>query len=364
MNRVEAFAKAYLAAYKPYKSRWNYEDGCVLVAACDLYRATGDPVWRDFVLGYLSPRVMEDGSIPEFKTDSYSIDDINPGKALFFALEETGEERYRKAIEFHFRRLMEHPRCACGNFWHKEIYPNQVWLDGLYMAQPFYMEYEEKFDHNARIADITRQFAQAQSVLYNPDKGLSYHAWDESRTMFWADRETGLSPNFWLRAMGWYVMALIDSIEHCDRQLFEHYQTLVDIFRVSIRGLLRWQDEKTGLFYQVIDRADVPDNYLETSGSAMICYAVLKAVRLGVLDGEKYLPVSLRIWQGLEDGKLVTGEDGQTHLTDICRVAGLGGKAMRDGSVAYYLSEERCCDDAKGVGPFLMAWSEKLRVKE
>ena len=145
MKNVQAFTLEFLKRFQPYKTYWNYEDGCVLKGCIDLYRATGEAVYRDFVLNYLNTFVAEDGSIPNYEMRQYNIDSINCGKALYFGLDETGDERYRKAIEFHMQRLREHPRCECGNFWHKELYPHQIWLDGLYMAQPFYMNYEVRY---------------------------------------------------------------------------------------------------------------------------------------------------------------------------------------------------------------------------
>lgn len=361
---IHAFLKDYLSAYTPYKSYWNYEDGCVLIGCIDLYYATGDSDYKTFVLNYLETYVMPDGSIPNYEMRKFNIDSINCGKALFFGLKETGDSRYEKAIRFHMERLRQHPRCVCGNFWHKENYPNQIWLDGLYMAQPFYMAYEKLFDGYAHVQDITSQFQNVRKYLYNAGKGLSYHAYDEAKIQPWCNKETGLSPNFWLRSMGWYLMALIDCIDLSSQQLFEHYKALVDIFRESIRGVMRYQDAETGLFYQVIDRGDVPDNYLETSGSAMIAYALLKGVRLGVLNPEKYLPHGLGVFESLAARKLRTDDQGQAHLGDICAVAGLGPGEKRDGSVAYYLSEPKVDDDSKGVGPFMMAYAEYLSAKK
>jgi len=363
MADVKAYLKDYLAAYTPYKKYWNYEDGCVLKGCIDLYRATGDALYRDFVMNYLETYVTPEGEIPNYEMRQYNIDSINSGKALFFGLEETGDERYRKAIEFHMQRLREHPRCKCGNFWHKETYPNQIWLDGLYMAQPFYMAYEMQMDKMAKVSDITSQFKNVRKWLYNEEKGLNYHAYDEAKIQPWCDKETGLSPNFWLRSTGWYLMALVDCIELCREELYEHYRALVDIFRESIRGVLQYQDADSGLFYQVIDRADVEGNYLETSGSAMIAYALMKGVRLGVLNPEKYLSLGKKAFEGLMKDKLEQGEDGKTHLKDICWVAGLGPGDKRDGSVAYYLSEPKVCDDSKGVGPFMMAYAEYLKAE-
>lgn len=362
---ITAWFKAYLANYTPYKTYWNYEDGCILKACTDLYRATGDGDFRRFVLDYVSRYVAEDGTIPNYEMRQYNSDSINAGKALFFALEETGEERYRKAIEFHMQRLREHPRCQCGSFWHKQLYPNQIWLDGLYMVEPFYMAYEMKFGGMEKVGDVVLQFKNVRKHLWNAKKGLNYHAYDETKTMFWADRESGCSANFWLRSTGWYLMALADTIDACREELYEHYRTLVDIFRESLAGVLRYQ-AADGLFYQVIDHPMAKGNYTETSGSAMIAYALMKGVRLGILDPEKYLPIGKRVFEALAETKLVPEEDGVTRLTDICWVAGLGPEKNpnRDGSVAYYLSEPRKSDDSKGVGPFIMAYSEWLKAQE
>ena len=359
---IKAYTKAYMASYEPHKSYWNYEDGCMLKGCIDMYRATGDADYKDFVLRYLEERVTPEGVISNYQSETYNIDSINSGKSLFFALDETGDERYRKAIEFLMHRLWEHPRCQCGNFWHKDIYPNQVWLDGLYMAQPFYMEYEARFDTMAKLHDISSQFKNVRKHLWNAEKGLNYHAWDEAKVQPWCDKETGLSPNFWLRAIGWYLMALIDCIELCPEMLYEHYRALIDIFRESIRKVLKYQ-ASDGLFYQVIDRSDVEGNYTETSGSAMIAYCLLKAVRIGVLNDEKYLPVGRKMFEALIQCKL-REEDGKVQLCDVCSGAGLGPGEKRDGSVAYYLSEPRVSDDCKAVGAMMMAWAEYLKAEK
>lgn len=361
---VNAYLKRYLSEYKPYKTYWNYEDGCVLIGAIDLYRATGDADYRDFVLRYVERYVDADGNIPNYECNKYNIDSINCGKALFFALDETGDARYQKAIEFHMQRLREHPRCQCGNFWHKSSYPWQIWLDGLYMAQPFYMAYDMRFGGMANVADIVHQFENVRKYLYDEEKGLYYHAFDEAREQPWADKKTGHSPNFWLRSMGWYLMALVDCMALVNEQLMEHYKALEGIFREAIHGIVRYQDAKTGLFYQVIDHGDDPDNYTETSGSAMIAYALLKGVRIGALLADRYAPIGLRTFEGIVSQKLAVGEDGHMHLNDICQVAGLGPGEKRDGSVAYYLSEPRVADDSKGVGPFMMAYAEWLMAKD
>ncbi|MBQ9265213.1 MAG: glycoside hydrolase family 88 protein [Clostridia bacterium] len=362
-TRIEAFIRQYLTGYTPYKTYWNYEDGCVLVGCADLFAATGEAIYKDFVLSYLDKLITPDGKITNYPADKYNIDSTNCGKALFFAYDQTGDERYKKAAAYLTERLKTHPRCACGNFWHKEIYPEQIWLDGLYMAQPFRVEYDMRFGGKKDAADVVKQFQNVRAYLYDDQKKLYYHACDMMKQQPWANKETGKSPNFWLRSMGWYLMALIDCIDKMDEMLYEHLRALIDLFREAISGIVQYADPATGLYYQVIDRADVEGNYLETSGSAMVIYSVLKGVRLGLLDEEKYLPNARKAFENLSGEKLRQDDQGLWHLNGICAVAGLGPGEKRDGSVAYYLSEPIVADDAKGVGPYLMALSEFLRAK-
>ncbi|MDF2486481.1 MAG: glycosyl hydrolase family 88, partial [Herbinix sp.] len=195
------------------------------------------------------------------------------------------------------------------------------------------------------------------------EKGLYYHAYDEARIQIWADKNTGLSPNFWLRSMGWYLMSLVDTIEVISIEIYEHYMTLVNLYKEAIQGILRYQDKECKLFYQVIDKADIEGNYPETSGSAMIAYSILKACRLGILQKERYQVIGEGILEQLVEQKLVE-TDGKLHLEGICSVAGLGPKDERDGSVAYYLSEKVVCDDPKGVGAFLMAYAAWLELQK
>ncbi|MGN0322158.1 MAG: glycoside hydrolase family 105 protein, partial [Oliverpabstia sp.] len=273
---AEKYIDDYLNHYNNYKTYWNYEDGCVLVGAQQLYEATGEEKYFDFVKTYVDAWVTEDGTITNYEIGKHSIDNINPSKVLFFLYQKTGEEKYRKAIEFTMNELRTHPRCDCGNFFHKAVYPNQIWLDGLYMAQPFYMAYETEFNKKEHYNDIIRQFENVRKYLYSEEKGLYFHAYDEKKVQFWCDKETGCSHNFWLRSMGWYLMALIDTMDVMGKEIFEQYKKLETIFKEAIRGILQYQDPETGLFYQVIDRSDVENNYLETSGSAMVAYAIMK----------------------------------------------------------------------------------------
>lgn len=364
-ERVNQFVDEYLKGYSRYKEYWNYEDGCVLLGAKYLYDVTGEKKYFTFIENYLKHFVMDDGTIAHYEMEKFNIDSINCGKILFFMYDVTGEEKYRNAIEFIMNRLRVHPRCSTGNFFHKEIYPNQIWLDGLYMAQPFYMEYETRFENKEKYNDIISQFENVQKYLYDKDKGLCYHAYDEAKAQFWANKETGCSPNFWLRSMGWYLMALVDVMDKMSIEIYEQYRTLQDIYKLMLKGILQYQDKETKLFYQVIDRADVEGNYLETSGSAMVGYSILKACRMGILQQEKYEPIGMEIVESLIENKLQE-VDGKLELTGICSVAGLGPETnlKRDGSVEYYLSEPVVSDDSKGVGPFMMAYAQYLTAKK
>lgn len=361
--KFEKYVTSYLKNYKNAKLNWNYEDGCVLMGSVLLYKVTGNNYYKDFIVNYMKDFINEDGSINHFEKEQYNIDSINTGKILFFLYNETKEEKYRKAIDTIMDQLKTHPRTKSNNFWHKNIYPNQIWLDGLYMAQPFYMAYETNFNNKENYRDIINQFENTRKFLFNDDKQLYYHGYDEARIQPWADKETGLSKNFWLRAMGWYLMALIDTMDEMSEEIFEQYKTLESLFKECISGILQYQDEESKLFYQLIDRKDVKNNYLETSGSAMVAYAILKGCRMGVLHKDKYQHIGEEIVISLLENKLILVGN-ELKLTDMCSVAGLGPGDTRDGSVEYYLSEPIVCDDHKGTGAFMMAYAQMLLLKE
>ena len=358
--KAEAYIKYYLKHFKNNKDNWNYEDGCVLLGSVQMYQATGDHLYKQFVLDYLNNFILEDGTIKNYVKEKYNIDSINTGKILFYALDWTGENKYKKAIEVLMEQVKEQPRTSCGNFWHKQIYPNQIWLDGLYMAQPFYMMYETKFNKKENYFDIVNQFKNVRKYLFNEEKELYYHGYDESKKVFWADKKTGKSPNFWLRSIGWYLMALIDVMSEMDEAIFDQYVILEDLFREGIRGILKYQDKDSNLFYQVVDHKEVKENYLETSGSAMIGYAILKGCSMGTLLKEKYQEIGCKIVDSLTKERLIE-ENGVPMLSGNCAVAGLGpeGDTRRDGSIGYYLSEPVVCNDHKGVGCYMMAYARR-----
>lgn len=338
-------------------NKWNYIDGCMITALIRMYRKTGDSSFLDFADRFVSFFVNEDGTINTYSTEEYNLDNVRPACNLFALYDLTGKEKFRRAMDTVRAQLDTQPRTKAGNFWHKKIYPNQVWLDGLYMAQPFYMEYERRYNKMTGCLDSFKQFRNVYELMKDKETGLYYHGYDESREMYWADQETGNSPNFWLRATGWYAASLVDTAEAMGEMMYYEYRTLQDTLQELIDSVLVYMDADAHMFYQVINKADAEGNYLETSGSALIAYAILKAVRLGFLP-VRYRKTGEEIFYGITERYLSRNEDGTPRLGGICLVAGLGGEQHRDGSLEYYFSEPIVENDAKGTGPLVMAYTE------
>ncbi len=338
-------------------NKWNYIDGCMITALLRMYEITGIRKYLDFSDGFVSAFVNEDGTVGTYSVDEYNLDNVRPACNLFTLYDLTGKEKYRKAMDTVRSQLDTMPRTNEGNFWHKKIYPYQVWLDGMYMAQPFYVEYEKRFNKMSGCIDSYKQFQNVRRLMRDEETGLYYHGYDESREMYWADKETGCSPNFWLRATGWFMASLVDTAEAMGEQLYNEYRTLQDMLKELADSLLKYMDKESHMFYQVIDKKDAQGNYLETSGSALIAYALLKGVRLGYLP-KRYADIAEEIFYGITDRYLSKNEDGTPKLGGICLVAGLGGEQHRDGSLEYYFSEPVVENDAKGTAPLLLAYTE------
>ncbi|MBQ4465796.1 MAG: glycoside hydrolase family 88 protein [Oscillospiraceae bacterium] len=341
-------------------AHWNYIDGCMITALLSASEITGEQNYADFAEKFIDYYVQEDGSILGYEKPKYNLDDINEGRVLFDLYEMTGKEKYRMAIERLHEQLLEQPRTETGNFWHKKIYPDQVWLDGIYMAQVFSTRYALTCG-NGDVSDMMQQIRNVRRYLYDTEKGLLYHGWDCSRRAFWADPETGRSANFWLRAIGWFTVALADIIGYLpdgsDRE------ALCEIFREVIAGAAQYADTETGMYYQVVDCGDREGNYLETSGSSMIAYAMLKGTRLGVLPPE-FAVAGKKTFDGICQKYLTMRADGELNLGGICLVAGLGPEdhRRRDGSYEYYISEPVVENDAMGVAPFILCYTEIKRL--
>jgi unsaturated rhamnogalacturonyl hydrolase len=339
---------------KPVLSeRWHYEVGVMLRAFEELWQRTGEARYFDYIRTNIDRFVTPEGAIRTYEKKEYNLDQINTGKLLFLLYAQTGDERYRRAIDTLRDQLRHHPRTSEGGFWHKKIYPYQLWLDGVYMMGPFLVRYGVTFDDTKAIEETTHEILLVARYLRDPRTGLYYHGWDEKRQQIWADSITGRSANFWGRGMGWYAMALVDvldflPLDHPDRS------TIIRILRDLAEAIVRVQDPVTGLWYQVLDLPAYPGNYLEASASSMFVYTLAKGVRKGYLPPE-YLEVARRGYRGIVQNLVSVDPDGMVHLNQICAVAGLGGPQRRDGSIAYYLSEPIVSDDPKGVGPFILA---------
>lgn len=340
-------------------NKWNYIDGCMITAILSLYEITGQKKYLDFADSFVGWFVQEDGSVKTYNPKEYNLDNVNPGKNLFKLYDLTGREKYRKAMDTVRSQLDTMPRTKGGNFWHKNIYPSQIWLDGLYMAQPFYMEYERRYNKMTGCLDSFKQFRNVEKLMKDPETGLYFHGYDESKEMYWANKETGCSPNFWLRALGWFTVALVDTAEAIDESMYYEMRYLQSMLKDLADSLLPFQDE-SGMFYQVVDKKDDERNYLETSGTALIAYGLLKGVRLGLLE-KRFEEPGLKAFYGITEKYLSRNEDGSPKLGGICLVAGLGGVQHRDGSLEYYFSEPVVENEAKGVAPLVLAYTEILR---
>ena len=335
------------------KPSWNYMDGCMIKAIIELYHMKKDSKYLEFADNFIDYFVREDGSIRSYNPEDYNLDNVNAGKTLFDLYELTGKEKYRKAIDTVYGQLKNQPRTSTGNFWHKKIYPNQIWLDGLYMAQPFYMQYTLTYEDGLHCEDCCSQFAHVYELMRDTRNGLYYHAYDDSRQAFWCDKVTGLSDNFWLRALGWYAMALIDTMEIMPERLHREKAELHRVYQELIDAMLPYQDQESGMWYQVVNRGGIAPNYLETSGSAIFAYAIMKSVRLGFLD-ETYFAYGKKAFDGICE------KYGELQLDGICLVAGLGNREMREGTFDYYMREPIVKNEAKGVAPLILAYIEIL----
>lgn len=331
-------------------ARWSYDQGVILKGIEGIWNATGNGDYFRYIQKCMDFYVQEDGSIKGYRPAEFNIDHINNGKLILLLYRVTGKEKYKKACMLLRDQLREHPRTQEGGFWHKNIYPWQMWLDGLYMGQPFYAEYAKVFHEDTIFNDITRQFVLMERHARDPKTGLLYHGYDESKQQKWANRETGVSPHFWGRALGWYGMAMVDVLDHFPEN-HPGRDSIIGILNRFAAAVTKYQDAKTGLWYDIVNMQTTPKNYVEASASSMLVYTLAKGMRKGYLPSS-YVANARKGYDGIVK-TFIKNENGQVNLHGTVSVSGLGGNPYRDGSFEYYMSEKVIVNDPKGVGAFI-----------
>lgn len=373
-----------------FKGRWNYIDGVFLNSIVSLYEQTNNEEYKDFLINYIDYYIDDNGVFihPKTKEPNYKtgeLDSVCCSKILFDAYEYTNDSRYEKAIKNTYNELLIMPKAeGTNNFWHKTSYQNQIWLDGMYMYAPFYARYAKNYvidDNDTNVFGLLKeQYEYIRNNMFNEELGLYYHGHDSTKTIFWADKKTGNSSSFWLRSIGWYLVSLVDVLEYFPEGNDKVY--LTELLKEGIDGVLKYIDKDSKMFYQLVNLKNIEvnvksaylealkntkymvdgkyvdtkiSNYLESSGSSMIAYCLLKGSRLGIYD---YKKLGKQIFEGIYNHSFKNNK-----LNDICITAGLGPEQNkhRDGSSAYYLAEPVGKNDAKGVGPFIMAYLEYIR---
>lgn len=339
--------------------KWDYTAGLFTLSLLKLDQVVPTPAYVEFSKETIGSFITDSGDIRGYRLEDYNIDNIAPGKTVMGLYRITKEERYRRCADLLRKQLQVHPRTREGGYWHKQRYPWQMWLDGLFMGAPFYAEYTADFGGPATdFDDVVKQFLLMDKAAYDSKTGLYYHAWDEKRTQDWADKATGLSSNFWGRAVGWWFMAQVDVLDFLPQDHPGRKQ-IAGFIKKTADGVVKWQDPQTGLWWQVLDQGSRQGNYLEATCSAMFVYSMAKAVNKGCLSKD-YIPAILKGYNGILKHLIRSDGGGRTSLTKCCSVAGLG--YGRDGSYDYYLREPVIDNDLKGVGPFILAGIELQKL--
>jgi unsaturated rhamnogalacturonyl hydrolase len=343
-------------AQKNRPAVWNYEMGVVLTGFERLAQITGNNKYYDYTKRIVDHFITADGNIRTYSMEEYNIDAIPTGRQLLHLYQRTKEEKYKTAASLLYKQLAWQPRNKIGGYWHKLKYPTQMWLDGLYMAQPFAAEYALMFGDTKKFEDIINQFVWMEKYSRDAKTGLLYHGWDESKLQKWANPKTGLSPEFWSRSMGWYIMGLVDVLDYIPVTNKRRTELIAILNRLST-ALIKFQDTKEGVWWQVTDKANKELNYLESSSSAMFVYGLSKAVRKGYIS-KAYLPAITKGYNGIVKNFVVVDAAGAVHYTKAVAGAGLGGIPYRDGTYEYYVNEPKRDDDLKAIGPFIQACLE------
>lgn len=332
-------------------SSWNYTTGLLMQAMDDLSSAVGDPRFADYARRTIDSYLLADGTIRTYEASEFNIDHVNSGKVLQRLQARHPDARYQAAIAALAAQLAKHPRTSEGAFWHKQRYPHQLWLDGVYMGMPFLAGVGVAAGDDRKVEEAVREFTIARSHLRDPRSGLYYHAWDEAKEQSWANPQTGRSRFVWARGLGWFAMALVDILDVIPPEKTELRAPLLAMIPELAESLVRHQDA-TGVWFQILDMPGEPGNYREASASAMFTYFLAKAINQGHLPAS-FEPAAQKAYAGLVDEFVSVHTDGSFHLTNVVEVGGLG--YGRDGSYRYYMSERVVDDDPKGLGPAIMA---------
>ena len=353
MKLAQRYADGMMARNHTLHEKWHYENGCFLKGLASLYEKTGNKEYFDFIVRIMDMFINEKGQIATYKIEDYNLDQINQGKMLLYLYKKTGQERYKSAAYKLMIQLRNHPRTAEGIFFHKKMYPSQVWLDGLYMASPFWAEFIRDFEYTKVYDEVIRQFTGAYKNTLDVKSGLLKHAWDESKTQVWSNPITGQSEHTWSRALGWYMMALVDTLEIIPENE-KSRQYLLDILNVLADRIFDYCDEKFNCWYQVVECVGREGNYLEASGSIMIISSLAKAVNRGYIDNA-YKEKIKKSYDGFLNHFISEDENGYMDINYICSCAGLGSDPYRTGGYSYYIGEGISSNDYKCMGAFIDA---------
>ncbi|SDG92638.1 glycoside hydrolase family 88/105 protein [Winogradskyella thalassocola] len=355
LSEIKRFPDPTLLDFRD-KPKWSYTPGLVLQAMSKVYEQINNQKIYDYIYEYPDRMIEKNGTIKTYKMSNYNLDMIKAGDIMYYVYNKTQEPRFKKVMDTLHKQLEGQPTTSEGGFWHKKIYPYQMWLDGLYMAEPFHAKYAKDYmspvEANKVYDKIVLQFDLIEKYSRDSETGLYYHGWDESREQKWANKETGLSENFWSRGMGWYGMALVDVLDY----LPENHQgraRIIKYLNQYAEAIVKYQD-KSGTWFQVLNLPEREGNYLEATGTSMFTYTLAKGVNKGYLPNT-YLENANKAFQGTLDLFITVEDNGVVNLNKCCGVAGLGGDPYRDGTFEYYIGEIIRSNDPKGTGPFIMA---------
>ena len=355
LSEIKRFPDPTLLDFRD-KPKWSYTNGLVLQAMSKVYEQTNNEKLYDYIYDYANRMINKDGKIETYKFTNYNLDMIKSGDAIYYVNNKKQEPRFKIAMDTLHKQLEEQPTTSEGGYWHKKVYPYQMWLDGVYMAEPFHTKYAKTFLEDAdakKVYDkIVLQFDLIEKYSRDPETGLYYHGWDESKEQKWADDKTGLSQNFWSRGMGWYGMALVDVLDYLPEN-HPGRERIINYLNQYAEAIVKYQD-KSGTWYQVLNLPEKEGNYLEATGTSMFTYTLSKGVNKGYLP-KTYLDNANKAFKGILEKFITIEDNGIVNLNKCCGVAGLGGNPYRDGTFDYYVGEIIRSNDPKGTGPFIMA---------